>query len=242
MDRRPRSLYGRRRGRKLRPGRQALMARRLPELSVALPREEGAALDPAVLFPEPVSDVWLEIGFGAGEHLAWQARNNPEVGIIGCEPYVNGVASLLRYVDHEGLSNVRIFADDSRLLVSRLPAGSIGRLFILFPDPWPKLRHHKRRIIGPQNLEQYARVLKDGAELRLATDHGEYGRWMLLRLRGCPHFRWSARQARDWRERPEDWPETRYEAKAIGEGRRAIFLRYVRRPRAKEAGEFGERP
>ncbi len=228
--RRERMLYGRRRGRPLRPGRRRLLAELLPRLAVPLPAA-GEALDPATLFAPPPEDVWLEVGFGGGEHLAAQARARPEIGVIGCEPYVNGVARLLSLVDRDGLDNVRILADDARPLIEALAEASIGRVFLLFPDPWPKARHHKRRFVVRAMLDSLARIMKDGAELRLATDDGDYLCWMLERALAHPDLEWLARRPDDWRRRPADWPPTRYEAKALGQGRRCTYLRFARRAR-----------
>lgn len=227
--RRP-TLYGRRRGRRPRPGREALLAELLPRLAVPLPLE-GSRLDPATLFADHVSGIWLEIGFGAGEHLVAQAAANPRIGFIGCEPYINGVASLLAHIEREEIGNIRVLADDSRPLLGALAEASIGRAFILFPDPWPKTRHHKRRIVSRPNLDLLAFALADGAELRLATDAADYAEWMLARTALHPSFRWLARSPRDWRLRPPDWPPTRYERKAEAAGRKSFFLRFCRRPR-----------
>ena len=229
---RQRLLYGRRRGRRLRPGQRALLDQRLPPLAIALPAP-GQRLDMAALFDAPVRDMWLEIGFGGGEHLAWQARTHRDVGMIGCEPFVNGVASLLAAVRDEGLSNIRILADDARLLLDVLPGESIGRAFVLFPDPWPKRRHRKRRMIAPGTLDGIAAALRDGGELRLASDEPAHVRWMLWHAWRHPAFTWLARSARDWRERVPDWPETRYEAKARRQGRACYYLRFRRRPRRR---------
>ena len=168
----------------------------------------------------------MEIGFGAGEHLAWQAEHNPDVGFIGCEPYINGVASLLRHAADKNLSNIRILADDVRPFLDRLPDACLTRLFVLFPDPWPKRRHADRRIVQFETLAKFSRALKPGGELRLATDDPGYLRWMLARATGRSDLRWMARRAEDWRARPEDWPQTRYEAKAIAAGRAPAFLRF----------------
>ncbi len=221
-----RLLYGRRRGRKLRPGRQRLIARLLPRLEVVVP--PSGLIDPRTLFDGPVSEVWIEVGFGAGEHLAAQARAHPEVGLIGCEPYIQGVAALLSRVAAHHLGNVRVLADDARVLLEALPEASVGRLFALFPDPWPKTRHHKRRFINSQTLDVLARILRDRAELRLATDVDEHCRWMLYHLGRHKSFVWLARTPRDWRERPDDWPATRYEEKARGQGDQPVFLRFRR--------------
>ncbi|ACJ00339.1 tRNA (guanine(46)-N(7))-methyltransferase TrmB [Rhodospirillum centenum] len=223
-------LYGRRRGRPLRRHRSDLLETLLPALRLEIPAD-GGRIEPARLFQHPVSDLWLEVGFGGGEHLAAQAAANPGVGLIGCEPFVNGVASLLQHVEARGLENVRIVPDDARPVLDALPDASVGRVFVLFPDPWPKLRHAFRRFIGPDNLPRLARVLKDGAELRLATDDWQLCRWMLEHTWRHPDFEWLARRPEDWRVRPDDWPQTRYEQKAVEAGRKPVFLRFRRRPR-----------
>ncbi len=229
-----RRTYGRRKGRPLRPGQRALLEGLLPRLRIPLP-PAGGALDPGTLFPRGDDGrprpVWLEVGFGAGEHLAAQARANPGVGLIGCELYLNGVARLLARVERERLANVRIWPDDARLLIDALADGSIARAFVLFPDPWPKKRHHKRRFVRRENLDALARVLADGAELRLATDDPDYAGWMVERLQRHPDFVWTARRPADWRRRPGDWPATRYERKTSAAGARPVYLIYRRRPR-----------
>jgi tRNA (guanine-N7-)-methyltransferase len=221
--------FGRRRGRRLRTGQQALLADLLPQIKVKAP---PAA--PADLFAPPPRAVWLEIGFGGGEHLAAQAASHPEIGFIGCEPFVNGVVSLVAQVRARALGNVRIWQGDARALLAGLPAGSIGRAFILFPDPWPKLRHHKRRLITADFLDGLARVLVAGAELRVATDDPGYLVWVLERLTAHPSFAWTARGPADWRHRPDDWPPTRYEAKALAAGRKPAYLRFLRTDRAAQ--------
>jgi len=226
---RRRILYGRRRGRPLRRDQQGLIDTLLPRLAVTLP--ESGAFDPAALFDVRPREIWLEIGFGGGEHLAAQAAAHPDIGIVGCEVFENGIAKLLGEIARRDLANVRILTDDARLLLSGLPPASIGRVFILFPDPWPKQRHHKRRIVTTQTLDTLAAVMTDGAELRLATDDVDYLAWMLARVPVHPAFAWLAEGPGDWRSRPPDWPATRYEAKAIAAGRRPYFLRLRRRPR-----------
>jgi tRNA (guanine-N7-)-methyltransferase len=172
--------------------------------------------------------VWLEIGFGAGEHLFWQAESHPETGIIGVEPYIAGMAKLLAKLAPEGNRNIRLYSEDAREVIAALPDASLSRVFILFPDPWPKTRHHKRRFIQIEMLDQLARVLKKGAELRFGTDDSSYRDWGLERLAAHPAFAWLAKEASDWRVRPPDWPQTRYEAKAIAAGRVCTYLRFVR--------------
>jgi tRNA (guanine-N7-)-methyltransferase len=223
----PRRVYGRRRGRKLRAGRQQLRDELLPRVALSLP--EYGLIDPADLFANRPQAVWLEIGFGAGEHLAEQAARHPEIGFIGCEVFENGVARLVGEIARRGLLNIRIFADDARLLLDRLRTGSIGRVFVLFPDPWPKERHHKRRLVAPAMLDRLASIMTPGGELRLATDDPGYLAWMLEYATAHPDFRWPANRPADWRERPADWPPTRYEEKARAAGRIPAFLRFIRR-------------
>ncbi len=223
-----RILYGRRQGRRLRPGQRRRFESEFPALELRLPAHEGR-LDPGALFDAPPGGVWLEVGFGAGEHLLAQAEANPHVGFIGCEPYLNGVAALARGVRERGLGNVRILRDDARMLLRRLPDRSLARAFVLFPDPWPKKRHRKRRFVSAPVLTELARTLDVGAELRIASDDGGYIAWTLWHVLQHGGFDWTARRAADWRERPADWPATRYEAKATRAGRRCAYLRFARR-------------
>ncbi|AWK86137.1 tRNA (guanine(46)-N(7))-methyltransferase TrmB [Azospirillum thermophilum] len=225
-------LYGRRKGRPLRKYKSSLIDTLLPSIALPVPGPGDRIDQPAALFGRPVRDVWLEVGFGSGHHLAWQAEHNPDIGLIGAEPFVNGVAGLLAMVEKAGLQDtVRVLPDDARPLLDALPDASIGRAFVLFADPWPKKRHWERRFIGPENLPRLARVLKDGAELRLASDDMGLVRWMLEHTVKDPNFEWTARGPSDWRVRPSDWPPTRYEEKAIAAGRKPVFLRFVRKAR-----------
>ncbi|MBN9262347.1 MAG: tRNA (guanosine(46)-N7)-methyltransferase TrmB [Hyphomicrobium sp.] len=218
--------FGRRRGRKLSARQERLLAELAPRVRPDL--AHPAPADVATLFDTPVQQVWLEIGFGGAEHLVWQARHHPHVGIIGCEPFEEGVVKALTLIEDEKLPNILVHADDVRPLLRWLPAGSLDRAFVLFPDPWPKARHRKRRLVGTPLLDQLARAMKSGGELRLGTDIGDYARTMLAALMRHPQFRWTATCAADWRNRPADWPQTRYEAKALREGRRCTYLRFVR--------------
>ncbi|MEE2661538.1 MAG: tRNA (guanosine(46)-N7)-methyltransferase TrmB [Pseudomonadota bacterium] len=226
----PKVLYGRRHGRGLRRGQQQLIASLLPELQIIL--RAGKQVVPADYFDEPIEKIWLEIGFGAGEHLIWQAAANPKIGLIGCEPYLNGIAKLLRQVREKAITNIKLFSEDARLLIERLPESSIDKVFILFPDPWPKARHHKRRIISVGVVDQLARVLRDGAELRIATDEPGYLEWILWHFNNHCEFSWDIEKPADCRHNPADWPPTRYQNKAIGAGRNCVFLSYKRLDRA----------
>ncbi|HEY4134521.1 MAG TPA: tRNA (guanine(46)-N(7))-methyltransferase TrmB [Alphaproteobacteria bacterium] len=229
-------LYGRRLGRPLKAARQSAVDTWLPRLGVTVPAEP-ASLDPVALFATPdgsntVREAWLEVGFGGGEHLLAQAAAHPEAGLIGCEPFINGMAALLREIDEQPAraANIRLLMDDARPLIAAFRDASIARAFVLFPDPWPKARHHKRRFVSRANLDQLARVLKDGAELRLATDDPGYLQWMLVEMTDHPAFRWTARRPEDWRQRPADSPKTRYEIKGLA-GAAPAFMTWRRRPR-----------
>lgn len=222
-------FFGRRKGPALSDRKQSLVDELLPRLMVpaAADAEPGTApIDLEALFGEPKRAVWLEIGFGKGEHLAWQAQANPDVGLIGCEPYLNGVAGLLSHIDDEGIDNIRIYGDDARHVLRQLPDASVERVFLIHPDPWPKRRHARRRFVNPPNLDAIARVLKDGGEFRVGTDHPIYREWTALQMSWRDDFEWCADGPKDWLTRPADWPETRYEAKAL-EGR-ATYFRYRR--------------
>lgn len=203
--------YGRVKSRALKPRQAALMESLLPRL--ALP---DGALDPGKLAPG-AREVWLEAGFGAGEHLAAQAARHPDALCIGAEPFVNGVAACLAHIDDAQLSNVRVHHGDIRDLMGRLPDASIERVYALFPDPWPKMRHKKRRLIQPDFVTQAARVMKRGGRFRFATDWADYADWTLERFRAAPAFRWTAERADEWRKPWADHATTRYEMKRLGD-------------------------
>ncbi|MEL0105460.1 MAG: tRNA (guanine(46)-N(7))-methyltransferase TrmB [Rhodospirillaceae bacterium] len=224
-------FYGRRHGHKLRPGRQRLIDDLLPKLQISI-EAVGPSINNGCLFEVPVQNIWLEVGFGAGEHLAGQALAYPEIGFIGCEPFINGVASLLKTIDQSAIGNIRIFNDDARLLLPALPERSLGRVFILFSDPWPKTRHHRRRFFNRETLDQLARSMKDNAELRFASDHAGYTRWALEHVLHHPDFSWPVRRCIDWQVPPEDWVQTRYESKTNKHGGACTYLRICRRPRS----------
>lgn len=208
---RPIRTFGRMRSRPLKPGRAALMAVLLPKLTVPMTPFEPLTLAPGV------AEVWLEIGFGGGEHLAAQALERPGVLMIGAETFVDGVASLLRHVEAKALSNVRIHAGDARTLMAVLPPRSINRLFVLFPDPWPKARHRGRRLIQGPFVEEAARIMKPGALALFATDWADYAENMLTDLLTSPDFRWTAKSAQDWRDPPAGHTATRYQIKRLGD-------------------------
>lgn len=223
--------FGRRRARKKSQRQEMLFRDILPKIGIDL--ANPAALPLESIFPVLVRETRLEIGFGGAEHLIWQARQAPDVGFIGCEPFEDGIAKALSEIEQGGLQNIRIFPDDARKLLRWLPEASIARAYILFPDPWPKARHKKRRLVGPALLQQLARVMRPGAELMLATDIGDYARTMLMALRDNPGFAWTATSPNDWRLRPADWPQTRYEQKALTNGRRPVYLTFTRQPTLK---------
>jgi tRNA (guanine-N7-)-methyltransferase len=192
-------------------------------------RTPSAGSQSLATFPQgggEISDVWLEIGFGAGEHLLWQAKAHPHVGLIGAEPYESGVAKLLTKFDASPPNNLRVHMGDARDIIEALPDGSLGRIFILFPDPWPKARHAKRRFIQTEMLDHLARVMKPGAELRFASDDAPLVEYTLERLMGHPAFAWTASRPGDWRARTADWPQTRYEAKQLHGA--PAFFRFMR--------------
>jgi tRNA (guanine-N7-)-methyltransferase len=213
--------YGRLKSRPIKPRQAALMDTLLPAIRTPLEPFEPRDLMPGA------AEVWLEIGFGGGEHLAAQAAKRPEVLFIGAEPFQNGVASALRHIDEAELKNVRVHDGDARDLLGRLPDASLERVFILFPDPWPKARHHKRRLLQADTAAELARVLKPGGRLRFASDWADYVDWSLERLIATPGLSWTADQAADWRTPPADHVTTRYEEKRLGDCAPA-FLDFVK--------------
>jgi len=221
--------FGRRQGYKLKPRQQELVENLLPDL-LLLPPEDGSQIDPMTVFKKPVKEVWFEVGFGGGEHSAAQVENNPDIGLIACEPFINGVASLLNHVDNRGLQDrIRILDNDARPLLDVMPENSLNRMFLLFPDPWRKKRHSKRRFIGDENLDLVARVLKSGGEFRVGSDHMPYIDWTLEHMTRREEFEWICEGPDDWRTRPDDWPPTRYEQKALRQGKSCVYLRFKRK-------------
>jgi tRNA (guanine-N7-)-methyltransferase len=219
-------LYGRAAGKPLSTRQAGLVADLGARLAV--PETAPGALDPLGLF-DGAQEVWLEIGFGGGEHLAGQAKLNPEVGFIGAEPFLDGVAKVLGLIEDAGVANVRLRRGDARLLIAQLAPACIDRLFILFPDPWPKTRHRKRRIIQPEFLGELARVLKPGARVRFATDWADYASRALADFDRDGRFSWTAERADHWRLPPADHVTTRYQEKRLGDCA-PVFLDFVFRP------------
>ncbi len=218
-----RRLYGRAKGKKLRAGQAALVEELLPKVTVP----EDGPLDARRLFGDD-RPIELEIGFGAGEHLAGQAAARPDHGFIGCEPFLNGVVGALLHVRDEALENVRLHMGDALNVVDRLPDASLERVYLLHPDPWPKARHAKRRMVNDGPLDLIAAKLKPGGEFRLGTDDPTYCQWAMMVMNRRRDFVWQARSASDFLTRPADWPETRYERKARRQGHEVWYFRYVR--------------
>ncbi len=169
-------------------------------------------------------ETWLEIGFGYGEHLTWQAEQNPSVSFIGCEPFLNGVSVCMMDLQEKDLTNVKIWPDDARKVLKEIPENSISKLFVLHPDPWPKKRHHKRRFIQAEMLDHFAKIMKDGVILRMASDHKGVAEWMRDKAIEHPLFQQCPENAKDWTKRPENWPQTRYELKGLKAGREPRFM------------------
>lgn len=234
--------FGRRKGRPLRAHHASLVEELLPQIEITLPpgpESESASegqrdvvpesLDPATLFGEmPPKEIWLEVGYGGGEHLAGQALANPDVGIIGCEFFTAGIGKMLAHLEASDISNVRLFTGDARQLLASLTTASLARIFVLYPDPWPKLRHERRRFISPWAVSEFARLVRPGGTVRVVSDIPVYCRWTLQHFGADARFAWTAEGPDDWRDSPADWVPTRYEAKALREGRTPSYLDFLR--------------
>ncbi|TAL31830.1 MAG: tRNA (guanosine(46)-N7)-methyltransferase TrmB [Alphaproteobacteria bacterium] len=244
-------FYGRRKGKAIRPNRQSAYNLVMPWAQIKIDErsatsqathpsesrdpadpgfrrggEELKPIDPKSFFDFPVEEVWLEIGFGNGEQLIHQALQNPDIGMIGCEPFMNGVAALCRDIKDKGIKNIRIWQDDARLLMPRFKNHSFARCFLLNLDPWPKKRHHKRRFVQQETLDDLHRLLKKGSELRMSTDDPSLAVWELEKTYFHKGYKWLAESASDWRNRPADMLETRYQKKGATAGRPTVFLRF----------------
>jgi tRNA (guanine-N7-)-methyltransferase len=218
------AFYGRRKGKALRERQAEGLASLLPVLRLDL--DGTAPADLRSLFDTPVSRLRLEIGFGGGEHLVHRAQEQGETGFIGVEPFVNSMAKLIGRVDALGLKNIRVHDDDATQVLDWLPAGSIDQIDLLYPDPWPKRKHWKRRFVSKVNLDRFHRVLKQGGKFCFASDIDTYINWTLLRCREHGGFEWQARQSSDWLTPFPGWPGTRYENKARREGRSSAYLTF----------------
>jgi tRNA (guanine-N7-)-methyltransferase len=222
----PRAFFGRRSGKRLHKGQDRLFKELLPELEIAL---GNGVLDPATLFPSASRRV-IEIGYGGGEHLSLEASRHPDTGFIGCEVFSGGIAKLLQQIEEEELTNIRLFTDDALKLLQKLPDASLDGAWLLYPDPWPKTRHHKRRFISPQTLGELSRTLKPGAVFNFATDIEDYANWTLAHILRAPEFRFAPERPGNWHEPYAGWEPTRYEDKARAEGRlRSFYLSFRRR-------------
>ncbi len=219
-------LYGRRKGKKLRPRQAGLLETLLPQLALDPSRPIA---DATTLFARKPEAIWLEIGFGGGEHLAAEAKANPGCGFIGCEYFENGVAKVLALIEAQELDNIRLFCGDASTMIDALPEAALQGAYLLYPDPWPKRRQHKRRFLSDAMLGRLARVMQPGAELRFATDIADNAGWTLARVLRSPDFVWKAETAADWLQAWPGWMSTRYEAKALVQGRKPVYLTFVRR-------------
>lgn len=234
-------FFGRRKGRTIRKAKSFLLENFLPRIRVTADKK----LNLSACFEQPKKEYRLEIGFGDGEHLAALSQDMPDCGFLGVEVYQNGVANLLTLMTGlkdgnsddlaEGakllpqrVDNVRVYDDDVRLLFDALPDSVFDKVYLLFPDPWPKTKHAGRRFINPDNLRVLARIIKKGGILQVATDHPVYKRWTLDTMHVCKDFVWTAKTSDDWRYPPADWHETKYQRKALREGRRPVFFEFRR--------------
>jgi tRNA (guanine-N7-)-methyltransferase len=227
VDGEQRAFFGRRSGKRLHKGQDRLFRDLLPTLEIPL---GNGVIDPRALFATPPETVVIEIGYGGGEHLARKARENTTTGYIGCEVFSGGIGKLLEKIDEDSVTNIRLFTDDALKLLQKLPDASLDGAYLLYPDPWPKTRHHKRRFVSPVTLGELARVLKPGALFNFATDIEDYADWTLAHILRSPDFTFAPGQPRSWHEPYPGWEPTRYEEKARREGRNLSF--YLSFPRA----------
>jgi tRNA (guanine-N7-)-methyltransferase len=219
-------FYGRRKGKTLKNSRQAAYDEVMQWAQIKLPEGNGL-IDPKSFFDFPVKEVWLEVGFGGGEQLEYQAMDNPDIGMIGCEPFVNGVAGLCLSMRDKEIKNIRIFQDDARLLMARLADKTLARTFVLNSDPWPKKKHQKRRFIQTETLDTLHRLMVKGSELRLSSDDPGLAAWQMEKPYHHPGYEWQAQSAADWRVCPADMIGTRYQQKGLAAGRPVIFQRFL---------------
>ncbi len=220
------AFFGRRKGKQLRSHQSDLMEQMLPQVAISL---ETASVDPIKLFEPVVQEVQIEIGFGGAEHLIAKAEAFPDIGFIGCEAFINGIAKALAQVEERNIRNIRLHPADALELLRALPPNSVSKLFLLYPDPWPKPRQRKRRIVSENFLDLVGKVLKPGAEFRFATDIDDYAAWTLSRVLRHRDFTWTPGSSADWTSPWQGWFSTRYESKARREGRSSAYLTFLRR-------------
>lgn len=225
-DSRNRHFYGRRKLRPLHKGRTKALHVVEKEIMLAPDLLLEDQIDPQALCNQ--ENIWLEIGFGNGEHLVQQALDHPAIGFIGCEAFINGVAAASKEIVEKGVENIKLWPDDALPLLAKIKPASLERIFLLFPDPWPKVRHYKRRFIQDFTVDLFASLLKPGGKLSLATDDGPLAEWMLLHVVGNSQFHWDNARNGDWRTPPDDWVETRYQQKAALQGRLAHYLSFTK--------------
>lgn len=228
-------FYGRRKGRSFKSGQKTLLSSLLPKVEIT--EDMVTRVSPDLSLPALLSifsfdktdykSIWFEIGFGGGEHLAQRAVDNPDIAFIGCEPFINGVCSLLKHINDKNIPNIRILPDDCRPLLEKLPDNILEKAFLLFPDPWPKLKHRERRFINPQSLKELTRLFKQGGEFHFASDDAVLLEWSVSHLKSDPHFILDYTAPNDSESRPASWPQTRYEQKAIEQGRTCYFYHFT---------------
>lgn len=224
-----RKLYGRKKGRPMGPERTKALEALLPLLGIPPEKlTEDHTLAPSDLFAAPYSAYVLEIGFGDGEHVAAMMKENPDTGYLGAEPFINGVAGLIKHVKDMDDKNVRILNDDGMKVAKSLAPASLSEIYVLNPDPWPKKRHHNRRIVNPDNLDVFANILKPGGKLILSTDVPDLADWMITHTFNHPAFTWDAKSAGDFWTRPKGWHITRYEVKGANHAKRMCYLLFTR--------------
>lgn len=221
----PRAFFGRRSGKKLHGGQKAQVDELLPQVEITLPEK----LDPKTLFPDAKSIV-IEIGYGGGEHLARKASEEPETGFVGCEVFTGGIGKMVQAIEARGLNNVRLYTDDALKLLVTLPEASVDAVYLLYPDPWPKSRHHKRRFVSPTTLNELARVIRPGGSFFFASDIEDYANWTLAHIAREPRFGFAPEAPGSWHNPYPGWQPTRYEQKARREGRMlSFYFEFLRR-------------
>jgi len=222
-------LFGRRQGRPLGAERQEALDTLLPKLDLAPLIKEQQILDLSKAFGQPPSPLWMEIGFGNGEHVETMMQRNPDHYFIAAEPFVNGMSAFLKSIQDHDHGHIRVLMDDAMKVACALPDSCLDGIYILNPDPWPKTRHHKRRIVNPDNLDIFARILKPGAQLIMTTDVPDLADWMVTHANNHPDFLWTAENFADWHNPPKGWIRTRYEVKGAKGAKKMVYLLFKRK-------------